>query len=110
MILVGIEGSAAYSSHEEDSSLTQRIILVLTKRGGVMETTPNDIEDLKKRSQDNFWSKFNHNATHVVTQIEYGSHLVIEIIHQGLMIFHNIEQYFLRFNRVLFRKTKNIPD
>ena len=83
LILVGIEGSAAYSSHEEDSSLTQRIILVLTKRGGVVETTPNDIEILQTRSKDNFWSKLNHNATHVITQIEYGSHLVIEILHEG---------------------------
>ena len=75
-----------------------------------METTPNDIEILQTRSQDKFWSKLNHNATHVITQIEYGSHLVIEIIHEGETTFYSIEEYFLRFNRVLFRKTKNIPE
>ena len=57
------EGHAAYHSHEDDSSQTQRIILKITKKAGVAETQQSDIEEIKKRKADSFQSKFNQAIT-----------------------------------------------
>lgn len=69
--------------HEEDSSLTQRIILKISKKGEVYETSPNDIEMIKKRRTDPIMQKFNDDATHIISQIEYGSAVFIELVHNG---------------------------
>ena len=46
---VGIEGSAAYKSHEQDSSLTQRIMIKIKKNGGVKELTESEVQHLQDR-------------------------------------------------------------
>ena len=47
------------------------------------EITPQDIEVIQKRKDDNFMTPVNSHATHIVSQIEYGSHLTIELVYTG---------------------------
>ena len=81
---IGLQG--AYYRNEEDTSLTQRMILEIHKRGGVSETSPENIEVIKKRKNDNFMAPFLSHATHIITQIEYGSNVYIELVHEGKAI------------------------
>ena len=102
---VDIEGHAAYHSHEDDSSQTQRIILKITKKAGVAETQQSDIEEIKKRKADSFQSKFNQAASHVVSQIEYGSSVFIELIHTGIVTLKSPER---NLQREFFKISLNI--
>ena len=58
----------------------------IKKRGGVSEVTPQDIEVIEKRKNGTFMTPVNSHATHIVSQIEYGSHLFIELIYTGILI------------------------
>ena len=84
-IPVDIEGSAAYNSHEDDSSLTQRIILKISKKAGIRETSQSDLAIIRNRSSEEPMTTFNDHATHVVSQIEYGSEVYIELVHTETM-------------------------
>ena len=89
--------ATSYKRHKEDSKLTQRVILVIKKRGGVSEITPKDIEVIQKRKSDEFMTPINSHATHIVSQIEYGSHLNIELIYTGSSL-SSLEKYFITQN------------
>ena len=65
----------------------------ITKKAGVAETQQSDIEEIKKRKADSFQSKFNQAASHVVSQIEYGSSVFIELIHTGIVTLKSPEVF-----------------
>ena len=73
--------------------MTQRIILKISKKGEVRETSPNDIELIKRRRTDPIIQKFNNDATHIISQIEYGSAVYIELTHNGKNAFSILKQF-----------------
>ena len=73
--------------------MTQRIILKISKKGEVWETSPNDIELIKQRRTDPIMKKFNFDATHIISQIEYGSAVYIELTHNGKNAFSILKQF-----------------
>ena len=54
------------------------------------------VEFAKTRSKDPFMERFNKRATHVITQIEYGSEVYIELIHRGLKFSCNVFLHYLK--------------
>ena len=72
----------------------------IAKTAGVAETQQSDIEEIKKRKSDSFQSKFNQAASHVVSQIEYGSSVFIELVHTGIATLESQEifQEFIKYS------------